>query len=395
MSHQYKDPNADPSTIGPQLTTYAFVRKALIENRENQYFMPLGSVVNLPKHMGKTLKQYLYIPLLDDRNVNDQGIDANGVAIVDGNLYGSSRDIGVIPDKMPELSEVGGRVNRVGFTRKEIQGSIAEYGIFTEYTKDSLDFDTDAELYLHINREMLRGATEVSEDLLQIDLLEGAGTVRYGGTATQTSEVDASSGLTFGDLVLGSIDLDKNHTPMKTTVVTGSRNVDTRVIPGARIAFTGSELTPSFMRMKDYHNNPAFIPVEQYAAAGTILNGEIGTLGKFRIVVVPNMMRWSGAGEIAQPADQGTHYTTSKGGDVRFDVFPVLVVGDGSFQTIGFQTDGRKVKFEIMHKRPGMETMGHIDPFGKTGVMSIQWWYGFLPLRPERILLYKVSGELA
>lgn len=53
--------------------------------------------------------------------MNDQGIDANGVSIVDGNLYGSSKDIGTIEGKLPLLTENGGRVDRVGFTRLELE----------------------------------------------------------------------------------------------------------------------------------------------------------------------------------------------------------------------------------------------------------------------------------
>ena len=37
----------------------------------------------------------------------------------------------------------------------------------------------------------------------------------------------------------------------------------------------------------------------------------------------------------------------------KFDVFPMLVVGDGSFTSIGFQTDGKTVKFKIKHSEPG------------------------------------------
>lgn len=43
--------------------------------------MPLASVTNMPKNYGKTIKVYEYIPMLDDRNINDQGIDAAGVTI--------------------------------------------------------------------------------------------------------------------------------------------------------------------------------------------------------------------------------------------------------------------------------------------------------------------------
>lgn len=49
--------------------------------------------------------------------------------------------------------KLGGRVNRVGYTRKTIEGTFQNYGIFSDYTEDSVNFDTDSELMTHINRE--------------------------------------------------------------------------------------------------------------------------------------------------------------------------------------------------------------------------------------------------
>ena len=115
-----------------QMNTFFWLKKALIESRKEQFFMPLSSTINMPKHYGKTIKVFEYVPLLDDRNVNDQGINATGVTIADGNLYGSSKDIGTITGKLPVLSETGGRVNRVGFTRVTLTGSITRLGTFED-----------------------------------------------------------------------------------------------------------------------------------------------------------------------------------------------------------------------------------------------------------------------
>jgi N4-gp56 family major capsid protein len=94
----------------------------------------------------------------------------------------------------------------------------------------------------------------------------------------------------------------------------------------------------------------------------------------FRLVVVPEMMKWEEAG-----ADS-------------IDIFPILVVGDGSFTTIGFQTDGKTFKFKIMHKKPGEAVADKNDPYGETGFMSIKWWYGFMGLRPERLALFYTAA---
>lgn len=469
---QYKDPaGGTQSTVGNQMNTQYYEKKALIDMRKEQYFSQLANVAAMPKNMGKKIKRYQYIPLLNDANVTDQGIDAAGATLTTtnftitypravlsvanagkaaaasaindcvgstlvatagandsassgfatltlvgglqavylnstkrdavtalllgaiaqanyGNLYGSSKDIGTINGKMPVLSESGGRVNRVGFKRKEIEGSLEKFGFFDEYTQESIDFDSDAELQTHIHREMLNGANEMTEDALQIDLLTSAGTVRYAGAATQNKELAAASLVSYGDLLRLSIDLDNNRCPKGTTVITGTRMVDTKTIPAARIMYIGSELLPTVKAMTDLHSNPAFISVEKYAAGGNTVTGEVGAIDQFRLVVVPEMVKWAGAG--APLAGDVISYATNG----QFDVFPMLVVGDESFTTIGFQTDGKSVKFVITHKAPGKETADRNDPYGETGFMSIKWYYGFMALRPERIGLIKTVARL-
>ena len=388
MPQQFKNPPTTPSSIGPQITNEFYQKKALIEIAKEQYFGQLADVTSMPKNMGKKIKRYHYLPLLDDANINDQGINAAGATIANGNLYGSSKDIGTISGKLPVLSENGGRVNRVGFKRKEIEGTLEKFGFFDEYTQESLDFDTDADLLRHVNREMLAGANEITEDALQIDLINAAGIVKYAGNATSNATVDANDLVSYSDLMHLAIDLDNNRTPKHTTAITGTRMVDTRTIPACRVAYIGSELLPTFKAMKDLHNNPAFIPVEKYAAGGTTLNGEVGSVDNFRLVVVPEMMKWAGAGADAS-ADSANYETANK-----FDVFPILVIGNESFTTIGFQTDGKTVKFKITHKKPGDETADRADPYGETGFMSIKWYYGFMALRPERIALIKTVARL-
>ena len=389
MVMKYNGGNAaSPSTMGNQLQTEYFQKQALIEARKEQYFTQLADATAMPKNMGKKIVRYHYIPLLDDANINDQGIDAAGVTIANGNLYGSSKDVGTISGKLPALSETGGRVNRVGFKRKQLEGTFEKFGFFDEYTQESLDFDSDAELWTHINREMINGANEITEDALQIDLLNSAGVIRYGGAATSPATMSATSLVSYGDLMRLSIDLDNNRTPKQTTMFTGTRMIDTKTIPGARAMYVGSELLPTLRAMKDLHNNPAFIPIEKYASGGSTLTGEVGAIDQFRIIVVPEMMKWAGAGASAT-GNTDSYQTAGK-----FDVFPMLVIGESSFTTISFQTDGKGVKFKIYHKAPGEATADRNDPYGETGFMSIKWYYGFMVLRPERIGLIKTVAKL-
>jgi N4-gp56 family major capsid protein len=349
--------------------------------------MQLADVTAMPKNFGKTIKRFHYMPLLDDRNINDQGIDAAGVTIANGNLYGSSKDIGTITGKLPVLSEAGGRVNRVGFKRIELQGSIEKFGFFDEYTQESVDFDSDAELMQHISREMINGAHEITEDALMIDVINSAGVLRYAGAATTKATVSDTDVVTYADLVRLNVDLDNNRCPKHTTISTGTRMIDTKVIPSARVLYTATEMLPTLKAMTDLHCNQAFIGVEKYAAGTTTLNGEVGMIDQFRIVIHPEMVRWAGAGAATT---NGTVYSTNG----KVDVFPMVVVGDQSFTTIGFQTDGQTVKFKITHKKPGEETASQLDPYGETGFMSIKWYYGFMALRPERIAVIHTAAKM-
>lgn len=385
-----------------QMNTFFWLKNSLIEARRDQYFMPMADVTSMPKHFGKTIKVYHYIPLLDDRNVNDQGIDANGVSIANGNLYGSSKDVGTITDKLPTLTENGGRVNRVGFTRLERQGSIHKFGFFHEFTQESLDFDSDDGLKEHLARELMNGAVQMTEAALQADLLAAPGVEIYAGAATDideiTGEVDTATDpdtpasiVDYDDLQRLDQILTDNRTPTQTKIITGSRLIDTKTLGATRVIFVGSELAPLLERMKDPFGNKAFIPVEQYsAAAGTIMNGEIGAIGKFRIIQVPEMLHWAGAG--AEVDSNPGYRSTTVGGTEHYNVYPMLCIGDGAFTTIGFQTDGKTVKFNVMTKMPGKETMDRNDPYGETGLSSIKWYYGILILRPERIgIIYSVA----
>jgi N4-gp56 family major capsid protein len=494
----YGATDGSTSSVGSQIRTDFYKRKALVEAVKESYFGQMASVTNMPKNFGKTIKLYHYMPILDDRNMNDQGIDASGVsteaafvtdvtlvkqvivlvappanggetfyfegvctatdhataiALADdiaegkvwawsiqqgyvaaatadyaasvvileaaswtvtaqntgdeyenrGNLYGSTKDIGTIASKIPALSETGGRVNRVGMKRLELSGTIEKFGFFDEYTQESLDFDTDPELLQHLTTESVRAANEITEDQLQIDLLNGAGVVRFAGTATSMATLtgddaagNAEDVVVYDDLIKLGIELDNNRCPKNTTVITGSRMVDTKVVNAARYAYIGSELIPALMRMVDYHSAKAFLPVAQYGAATTVARGEIGAVGDFRFIVVPEMMHWeAGGAAVANTADEVCHWSVDLAtAAAHVNVYPILVVGEGSFTTIGFQTDGKTVKFKITHKRPGKDVADRNDPYGEVGFYSIKWYYGFMTLRSERLAVLKTVATL-
>ena len=408
MTLQYRAPAAGAkssidSATSDQMSTFLWLKKALIEARKEQFFMPLAAAINMPKHMGKAVKVYEYVPLLDDRNVNSQGINAAGATIAHGNLYGSSKDIGTITSMLPTLTENGGRVNRVGFTRLAREGSIHKMGFFYEFTKEALDFDSDDGLKDHLARELINGAHKLTEDVLQKDLLAAAATVLFAGAATADDEITGedtvvgpvtvpASVVSFKNLTRLDQILTDNRTPTKTTIITGSTYTDTKVLGATRVMYVGSELVPQLKQLTDFFDDKAFIEIQHYADAGNLLNGEVGSIDKFRIIQVPEMLHWAGLG--AAVTNNPGFRSSMVGGVEHYDIYPMLCVGEDSFATIGFQTDGKSVKFNVITKMPGNATADRNDPFGETGFSSIKWYYGILIKRSERIGLIKTVAPV-
>lgn len=388
-------------TGNSQIRQDFFDKKAVIDIQDEMYLQKLSGTTNMPKNYGETIKKYRYVPLLDDENDNSQGLDTTGAAIAAGNLYGSSRDVGTITSKLPELSETGGRVNRVGFTRKQITASIVNRGFFFEWTKDAMNFDSDAELKMHLTREAVRGAAQINEDVLYITLVNNAGVNYFAGSATSiatiTGEVDDATAAvpTYVDLLNLDIELTNNKCPRDTKVIAGSRMIDTKTVRSARYMFISPDVEISFRAMTDLAGNPAFVDVKEYTSANgdgkyiQALNGEIGAVGPFRIVVHPNAIMRSGAGAAVTANAAGL-----RNDGTNYDVYPCLVVGSEAFTHVGFEFGaGTKGKFKTNTKMPE-ENRDRQDPFGKVGFTAIEFWNGILVDRPEHIAVYNIASKL-
>lgn len=387
-AHQHNDPTGVfgfpiPSSIGNQNKAAFYIKSVMVEAARQRKFGALASTISMPQHQGKRIRGWHFLPLLDDRNMNDQGIDARGVQIRNGNLYGSTKDIGKIVAALPVITETGGRVNRVGFQRREIEGTFNSFGFFYEWTDEFEMFDSDPSVLQRMYREAMIGAEKIQEDMLQIDILNGAGTLIYAGGAVSDDTMDDTCQLSYKTLQRLDRALTAVRTPKHTKIIKGSTMTDTRTLTSTRFIFVGSEVIPLLENMRDNFGNPALIKAHQYAAATTLLPDEIGAIGNFRFVEVEEMKHWAGAGAAADP-NKGMYAT-----DGKYDIFPLLCVGEDAFSTIGFQTSGtgNHGKITVKTMKPGTPTRD--DPYGKIGLTSLFWYYGIMFQRPERIGLIK------
>ncbi len=396
------------STGNAQLNPFYYDRQAVIEANKKAFIGQLSGVRNQPKNAGKTIKKHLIIPVLDDRNINDQGIDAAGVVLdstkwtsitaagvvsytnadeaaaitaagvdgtvkqTSGNLYGSSKDVGTVSALTPIISETGGRVNRIGFTREVIESTLENYGFFYEFTRDDLNFDSDAKLKSHLYRESGKAAGEMTEKSLMVDLIGNAGIEIFSGTGNVAlADVAAGDIAGLAELRQATKVLNANQCPTDTGMITGSKNIDTKVVGNARYAYTSDEMIIHLQdTMNSVTSKHAWAYVEEYAdgakyAGSNVARGEVGKIEKLRFIEHPEMLIQENKGAAA------------------IDVHPILIIGSGSFTQIGFQTNGGKGKFEIITKMPGKEIADRQNPYGLVGFSSNNYWYGVLVERPD------------
>ena len=396
MAMEYNAPPGTPSDIGAQEVVKYLNRKAIIEAVKYSHFSKLSSVQNQPAHYGKTFTKYRYYPLLSDLNQNLQGIDASGAALTGagggnpgyGNLYGSSRDFGLITSKIPLVAEGADRVNRVGITRVAVSANLTRVGFFADWTDESTQFDSDMQMRTHFTNELVKGAEQLKEALLQLDLINGAGVVRYAGTATTLGTVSAEGAgaaiIDYNDVIRLSITLDSNRAPKRFTILKGSTLTDTATVNGARALFIPPELITTFMEMKNSNNTEMFVPVEKYASQTTVLEGEIGAVAGFRVIVHQEMINHADDGASVS-ANPGYHAVGGK-----YTVFNCLAVCAESFTSIGFQTNSPEApKFNLVIKPPGKEMVTLDNPYGNKGLASIQFYYGTLIERSDWIGLLR------
>jgi len=374
----------DTGEYQAQLVPYKFHRKGILDIYKDMVWQQICSdTTGLNAHSGTKIKGYRYLPLIDPRNINDQGIDATGVQVEEGNLLlPGATDPGAIDLNKVMLGEFGGRVNRVGFSRTEYEGDIKDYGFFWEWSRDSMFFDSDPELYSNFVKLSMEAANQIVEYQIQEEVLMKGATKVYANGNT----VEGVTGKLTYQMLMDMYDkLYENRVPEQTKIIKGSKLTDTKVAGNGYFIYVPHKMTRQVTELTDKADgtgNKVFVGVEHYAYSGVdnmkndAAMGEIGKIGPFRFIKVRNMTQ-------AKYLDGTTKKVVAKDG-----VYPLVVVGEEAIKAITLHTNSKgKGRWEVIVKKPGYVTADRHDPFGKTGFYSIQWWFGLIAQRPERIVI--------
>jgi len=417
---QFKD-GYDTSSMGPQLKPYDMKRLAVIEAAKKRPFTQMSMVTKIKPNSGDELKRYREYPILHDKNMNDQGLDANGAVLLKdkwyaykadgsrvvkdtekearevagvvkvlkggGALYAGSRDFALQNDNFPRIGEIGGQGNRVGLTREVLTAKANKYAITLEYTSDALKFDTQTQLNVKYSREIGRAYAELREAITRNGLIQnGLLNATYCGSATSLAEIDETCGLTYQALRRMQTSLDIARCPFDTKVITGSTKIDTVTVSSARYVYVPVELEAEIEDLT-HNGRLMFSDFASYAdAAGKkYAEGEFGKAGKFRFISDFDFPLFKGVGADAADGDDadgdgvedaGAEYSITNG---RYDAAALLFVGSESFEVVTTEKGG----FELFESAPKVIT--GVDNYADVGSVSVKWRQGILINKPEWI----------
>lgn len=335
-----------------------------------------------------------------DANVSTK-IAQDGGVTAEGKLIDQTTDSTALTGVGKRIFEGQTSGNRVTIKDTTINTFINQFGEMLEYTED-VELFSDENMVARYRREMGLRANDIDEDLNQITMLQTPNKM-FSGTATSLATMGTGIGKGEPDATTGENAVEESFkinykllqkvvqrlgqykVPKVTQMVTGSVKVDTKTVPPCYVAIVGDQVKTDIMnvtRGKTYEKDFAFVGVEQYANAGSTFDGEFGKIGEVRFIHAPNMLVEAGKGADVDAAYVGSLSSTNS----KFDVFPILFVGEDSFAKIMLQ--GNNITFASEAPKPRFG-----DPYGKRGFFSYKFWYGSIILRPERLLRLNVLAS--
>ena len=425
--------NGGNPSRGPMLTDFDLSRIVIRESRRSNIFSQMSKYVNMKRGHGDTFKKERKFPVLHEKNINEQGVDASGLKLAngkwysydadgvrtehatekaakdaavasgtnrymsgEGNLYGGSKDFFRQKGAIPTLREEGGVVNVVGGKRTIISAKIKPYSLSEVFSQQELELDGEDKLKAELTMELGRLHGEVREMLIRNDLIsQGLTNGVYAGTATSLATINELCVVDYDTLRKFQSKLDQLRVPFDSKILTGDIKIDTKIVSAARYLIIPQELERTIEDIKR-DGERVFIPVAQYAGANAVrvsdreavldvATGEIGAIGKFRFISDLDMPIFAGAGEDATDGADGDGDGIEDVGaglsvtDGHYDAAPILSVGTGSFEVLGLDGVDAKVKYAAPMIIPG------IDNTGETGVVSVRWYYGMLFNKAEQV----------
>jgi N4-gp56 family major capsid protein len=169
----------------------------------------------------------------------------------------------------------------------DVSGTVAQYGDFVTLT-DVLQFST-LDPILTETADLLGQQAGNSLDQITRDVLVAGASKQYASSATTTDTVTASMTLTRDEIREAVRTLQGNDAKKITRIVNPSTGFNTSPINASYVGIIDHNT------LFDLKNEVGWIPVEEYASQGSVMEGEVGALDDVRFLMTTNGYSVAGA----------------------------------------------------------------------------------------------------
>jgi len=241
---------------------------------------------------------------------------------------------------------------------RDVNVRIDQYAVLYGYTdKTALlhedDVPQDQKMQVAETMPLIR-------EMIRYGVMKAASTVQYSGGTTRAT-VDEK--ITNNGLSLMSRTLLANHGSMKTKILAPGPEYDTSAIEAGFIVFCHTDCEHDIRALDD------FVPVAKYANRSPINANELGSVGRFRFIVSPELAGYADAGA----AVAGTNNYSTTG--TNADVYPMIICAEDAVFDVALNTN-----FDVTHIPVGVKTKE--DPFGQRGYVGSIFWSAALVANP-------------
>lgn len=387
--------NGTNSTAGANTILHFYDKAGIKSANRVDVYAQFASRKDMPTKMGKTFKISKFLHMYDRNQATDGDFAARG--------YMTSRDLDTVTASLnaSTLAEGVSGVNKRSLNKVTFSTDFARYGEMIDYSDEVELFSEDA-IQVRYREELGEMANARFEDLIQLDMLSTA-TKMYAGSATSMATLgtaiavngstDAAWQVSY-DLITRSVrKLVRNRAKKVTSMITGDTKVDTKTVDAAFYAIVGADVKADLGNLtrigKGGIEEFVFIPVSKYAAAGTLVQGEVGAMHEVRFIEAESaVVEYKKGADVPAGYVGALSYTGVIGTDAKFDVFPILFPTQDAFATIGLKGQD-KIKFNS--KAPSDIDSG--NTYGTVGFFSYNFWYAGLILEEEKMLRVDVLAS--
>lgn len=237
-------------------------------------------------------------------------------------------------------------------TPRDVSVQLQQYACLYNYTDKTYDMyedDMPAEMKKQVGERM-----GFVREMIRYGALKGCTNAYYAG-GTSRATVDEAIGYNLMSKVARN--LMANHAKMVTSILAPSANFNTAPVEGGFLVFCHTDVEHDIRLLQGFKH------ISEYGQRKPVHEMELGSVGRFRFVVSPDLTPIPDAG--AAVGATGLYST----GGANIDVYPVIVVAEDAWGDVALRGTS---SFEPTDIKPGQKDKN--DPLGQRGYAGAKFY---------------------